>query len=432
MAIAATNHPENAYLAGCMTGRRLHECGVNFNLAPVMDINSNPSNPIICERSYGDTPEQVTAYAVSMMQGLLSEHTLSCLKHFPGHGDTDTDSHLSLPLVDKSKEVLLTNELHPFIQGIAAGAPAIMSAHILFPQLEPDNLPATLSKRILTDLLRKELGFQGLLFSDCLEMQAIQRFWGVTSGCLQAFEAGIDLALISHTQSYAEETVCALEKRALQDKAFLQTLETSVQRILSTKTKYICTPFSASSSGVIVSGCTDGYFSCDTASAYELLRQSITLVSGKLPHLGASPCFLGCAPFCFTGVENTEKKGDSFPVYLSRKLGGTMLEYTLEQLQFWLKNPNLLKEYLAGSTCLVAGIYHADQWPEQLDLITILSTLSIPTIAISLKSPYELFSLPAKITSIAAWEYSEPCLQALSEVLSGETLPSGKLPISRF
>lgn len=150
MAIAATGDPENAYRAGLLTGRELRALGVNFDLAPSVDVNSNPENPVIGARSYGDTPQQVSRYANRMIRGLLDGGVLCSAKHFPGHGDTDTDSHLALPCVDKSMEELERTELLPFREAVRAGVPAVMTTHILFPQLEPEHLPATMSRRIMT------------------------------------------------------------------------------------------------------------------------------------------------------------------------------------------------------------------------------------------------------------------------------------------
>ena len=163
MAIAATGDPENAYRAGLLTGRELRALGVNFDLAPSVDVNSNPENPVIGARSYGDTPQEVSRYANRMIRGLLDGGVLCSAKHFPGHGDTDTDSHLALPCVDKSMEELERTELLPFREAVRAGVPAVMTTHILFPQLEPEHLPATMSRRIMTGLLREQMGFDGLI-----------------------------------------------------------------------------------------------------------------------------------------------------------------------------------------------------------------------------------------------------------------------------
>ena len=197
MAIAATGDPENAYRAGLLTGRELRALGVNFDLAPSVDVNSNPENPVIGARSYGDTPQEVSRYANRMIRGLLDGGVLCSAKHFPGHGDTDTDSHLALPCVDKSMEELERTELLPFREAVRAGVPAVMTTHILFPQLEPEHLPATMSRRIMTGLLREQMGFDGLIVSDCMEMRAIKDHFGTVNGVVAAMAAGVDLVFIS-------------------------------------------------------------------------------------------------------------------------------------------------------------------------------------------------------------------------------------------
>lgn len=182
MCVSATGEPRNAYLAGLITGRELSALGVNFDLAPVMDVNSNPHNPVIGVRSYGDAPETVSRYGVEMIRGLTEGGVLSCAKHFPGHGDTALDSHLSLPRVDKTLEELESCELAPFRAAIEAGVPAVMTTHILFPELEPDGVPATMSRRIITGILKERMGFKGLVVSDCMMMQAIQTYYGTVNG----------------------------------------------------------------------------------------------------------------------------------------------------------------------------------------------------------------------------------------------------------
>lgn len=174
-----------------------------------MDVNSNPQNPVIGVRSYGESPETVAEYGTQMIRGLCDGGVLSCAKHFPGHGDTAVDSHLGLPVVDKSLQELEACELIPFRAAIAAGVPSIMTTHILFPQLEPDGVPATMSRRIITGLLREKMGYEGLIVSDSMEMQAIARFYGTVPGMIAAMAAGVDLVMPSHTVSLVGEAQAA-------------------------------------------------------------------------------------------------------------------------------------------------------------------------------------------------------------------------------
>ncbi|MEU5180359.1 glycoside hydrolase family 3 protein [Streptomyces longwoodensis] len=172
-------------------GRRLRECGVNFNWAPSADVNANPRNPVIGVRSFGTEPDLVARHTAAYVTGLQAAGVAACTKHFPGHGDTAVDSHLALPRIDVDTEVLSARDLTPFRAAIEAGSHAVMSAHILVPALDPDR-PATLSRRILTDLLRGELGYQGLIVTDGMEMQAIAATYGIERGSVLAIAAGAD------------------------------------------------------------------------------------------------------------------------------------------------------------------------------------------------------------------------------------------------
>ncbi|MBZ9642032.1 glycoside hydrolase family 3 protein, partial [Streptomyces sp. PSKA30] len=172
-------------------GRRLAACGVNFNWAPSADVNSNPGNPVIGVRSFGADPALVARHTAAYVTGLQSAGVAACTKHFPGHGDTAVDSHHAVPRIDADATLLGDRELAPFRAAIAAGTKAVMSAHILVPALDPDR-PATLSARILTDLLRRDLGYDGLIVTDGMEMQAISGTYGIERGSVLAVAAGAD------------------------------------------------------------------------------------------------------------------------------------------------------------------------------------------------------------------------------------------------
>ncbi|PIM70189.1 sugar hydrolase [Streptomyces sp. JV178] len=172
-------------------GRRLAECGVNLNWAPSADVNSNPANPVIGVRSFGADPDLVARHTAAYVTGLQAAGVAACTKHFPGHGDTAVDSHLALPRIDADRPLVEARELAPFHAAITAGTRAVMSAHILVPALDPDR-PATLSHGILTDLLRGELGYEGLIVTDGMEMRAIAGTYGIEHGSVLALAAGAD------------------------------------------------------------------------------------------------------------------------------------------------------------------------------------------------------------------------------------------------
>lgn len=189
-------------------GRRLAECGVNFNWAPSADVNANPSNPVIGVRSFGADPGLVARHTAAYVGGLQAAGVAACTKHFPGHGDTAVDSHLSLPRIDADRSLVDTRDLAPFRAAIAAGSRAMMSAHILVPVLDPD-LPATLSRSVLTGLLRDELGYDGLIVTDGMEMRAIAGTYGIEHGSVLALAAGADAICVGGGLA-DEETVLRL------------------------------------------------------------------------------------------------------------------------------------------------------------------------------------------------------------------------------
>ncbi|MFI7276702.1 glycoside hydrolase family 3 protein [Streptomyces sp. NPDC049879] len=192
-------------------GRRLAECGVTLNWAPCADINSDPDNPVVGVRSFGDDPQLVARHTVAYVEGLQSAAVAACVKHFPGHGNTNVDSHHALPRIDIDLETLHARELVPFKAAIAAGARSVMSAHILLPALDTER-PGTLSSAVLTGLLRAPeseggLGYDGLIISDAIEMKAVADAYGLDRGCVLAVAAGADALCIGGTPSDEAEVL---------------------------------------------------------------------------------------------------------------------------------------------------------------------------------------------------------------------------------
>ena len=179
--------------------------GYNTILAPCADVNSNPDNPIIGQRSFGASPELVSRHVATAVQALSQQGSLSCAKHFPGHGDTATDSHSGLPRVELDKQALHASHLQPFVAAIAAGVPLIMTSHILYPALDSE-YPATLSAAILTDLLRNELGFDGVILTDSMNMGAMRQFYTPVAAAVQALKAGADMIMLSEEHYENERT----------------------------------------------------------------------------------------------------------------------------------------------------------------------------------------------------------------------------------
>jgi beta-N-acetylhexosaminidase len=208
--IGRTARAEVAYRVGRAMATELASVGIDLNFAPVLDVDSNPANPVIGDRSFGADPVQVAAMGVALMRGLLDGGVLPCGKHFPGHGDTETDSHLELPVVRRSRAELEATELVPFRAAIASGIPVLMTAHVVYPALDPD-VPATISRTVLHQLLRTELGFGGVIASDDLEMRAITDGRPIGDAAVASLRAGADLLLVCQDLTRAAAAVEAVE-----------------------------------------------------------------------------------------------------------------------------------------------------------------------------------------------------------------------------
>ena len=234
MALGATDSTELAERAGEVTALELAAVGVNLNFAPVMDVNNNPDNPVIDRRSFGESPELVSRLGIPYIRGLQHNGVLATAKHFPGHGDTTVDSHFDLPTVNHDLERIHALELHPFRAAIDADVAAIMTAHIVYPAFDPDR-PATLSPTILTDLLRKELGFDGLLITDDMEMKAIDDRYRSGEAAVMAVEAGADIVMVLWSPTKQLEVFNALLSAVKSGRISQTRLNQSVERILKSK-----------------------------------------------------------------------------------------------------------------------------------------------------------------------------------------------------
>ncbi|MFZ5897152.1 MAG: beta-N-acetylhexosaminidase [Myxococcota bacterium] len=203
---------------GALLGRELRAVGIDWNFAPVLDVDTNPNNPVIGQRAFSHLPEKVAELGLALARGLSTQGVAACGKHFPGHGDTELDSHLDLPRISHSLERLERVELVPFAAAVAAGIPSIMSAHVVFSAVDPD-FPATLSPAVLGGLLRQRLGYDGLVVSDDLEMNAIVEHYGIVTAMVRGLAAGVDCFLVCHTpermHAAIDATLRAVEENRL-------------------------------------------------------------------------------------------------------------------------------------------------------------------------------------------------------------------------
>ena len=234
MALGAAGDEKHAFELGRITAIEGRAAGIHINFAPVVDVNNNPANPIINTRSYGEDPELVSRLAAANIRGMQANGMLATAKHFPGHGDTGTDSHIDLPVITVDKARADRMELPPYRSAIQAGVSAIMTAHIAFPALTGDSLPATLNPRILTGLLRDELKFQGIVFTDAMDMGAIVKNYGNTRASVMALKAGADVLLQPLPQDVAA-IIDAIVQAVEAGEIPLQLIDASVRKVLEAK-----------------------------------------------------------------------------------------------------------------------------------------------------------------------------------------------------
>ncbi len=416
MALAATGKEENAVKAAEITIRQLRGLGANFNMAPVLDVNNNPKNPVIGIRSYGDNPQTVASFGCAGARAYAGSGVLCCAKHFPGHGDTAVDSHLGLPRVEKTEQELEQLELIPFYRAVENGIPAVMISHVLFPAIEPENVPCTMSRRIVTDLLRHKLGFEGLILTDCMEMGAIKDHYGTAHGVVEAIRAGVDLAEISSTLELEQQAAEALNKAAEQGLLNLEEIRQSVEKIVQYKARLDEFPLEPEL-------CNQPQ---DHAAAEQMALQAVTCVSGCAPHADCDTFFCGCADYRASGVGNDQGTSASFPAYMGTAFDAPFLITS--------KSPDAAEVEAAVAQArmyrrTVLSTCNGHLFAGQISLANALIDAGLDVTVIALRNPYDLSEVHGCTCKIAAYDYSLPAFRALEQVLRGAPM-EGKCPVA--
>ncbi|RPI86466.1 MAG: glycoside hydrolase family 3 protein [Chloroflexi bacterium] len=429
LALGATGSAELARQAGEVLGSELSAMGINVNYVPSCDVNINPLNPVIGTRSFGADPELVAEMAAAMVEGMQSRGVAAAAKHFPGHGDTAGDSHYSIPVVAHTEERLRSVELPPFAAAIRAGAKLVMSAHIALPAIdERENIPATLSERVLKGLLRQELGFEGVIVTDAMDMKAICQGDELGRDAVRAVKAGADLLLFTsdpadHRRGW-EGLLQAGEQRDLD----LTELQASVERILSLKRWLASQP---SRPGLGVVGCSDHRRVAD-----EIAARSVTLVRDHaklLPVPTGSDHHLAVVlpqPIDLTPADTSS--------YVSHTLPEILRSHRVRLDDFLVPyNPGegdisaLLEQIRNGVyECVIVGTLNAFAAPGQAALVKAMVGTGIPTIIAAMRLPYDLSAFPEVTTFLCTYSLLEPSMRALARVLVGEAEAMGKLPVS--
>nr|WP_297783587.1 glycoside hydrolase family 3 protein [uncultured Allomuricauda sp.] len=299
---ALNNGNDLIHQVGEAIGNDCKLSGIQWNLAPVVDINNNPENPVIGYRSFGDDKNRVFQKAQAFINGMARSGTLNSIKHFPGHGDTATDSHLGLPVIDKSMEELMENELYPFKKLIESGVDSVMVGHLLLPRLDTDN-PSTTSVKIISGLLRKQLGFNGVVISDALNMHAVSKKFPVKGSLEQAaFDAGMDVLCFSeHVKEGMDKILSHSSKKRIQE---------SFERVWSLKQKV----FSVQNQS------NQPYPSVHSKLNREIAEQSISELYGDAPMVAK------IKSSDFLNVSVSMGKANSFSEQISSQLGIKMVD----------------------------------------------------------------------------------------------------------
>ncbi len=272
------NSSELAYAAAATIAKELKAVGINMNMAPVLDVNSNPDNPVIGDRAFGSTPEVVGEMGLVTAAGLQDNKVVACGKHFPGHGDTNADSHKELPVVEASRERLEAVEFPPFRRAAAAGVATMMTAHVLYKALD-ERIPATLSPAVITNLLREEMRYDGVVLTDDLEMHAIVDHYGPGDAAVRALLAGCDVLLICKDRDREIAAFAAVEQAVSSGTIESARLNQSVARIQRVKQRFLL-PYRPAiiSEAKLVAGC----------RTHQALLHNMQQAKARLEHLPAA------------------------------------------------------------------------------------------------------------------------------------------------
>jgi beta-N-acetylhexosaminidase len=426
MALGATRDPELARRVGRAIGLELAVMGVNVNYAPVLDLNTNPRNPSLGIRAFGDEPGLAAALGAALIAGLQSAGVAATIKHFPGKGEAAVDSHYKMPVIAHGRERLDAVEFPPFQAGIDAGAKLLMTGHFAIPALTGTSAyPATVARRVMTDFARGEMGFDGVIITDALDMGAITQGAGQIIDVIAAVRAGVDLMLIMLDADTQERLYGGLNLAYTRELIGDEHLQQSVKRILALKQWAAAQP----QPGLEVVGCAE-----HRALEAEVARRSITLVrdeAGLLP-LRLSPDARVAAvmprPKDLTPADTSATVAPHLAAAL-RAHHPRVEEYVTDHLPTG-DEIAALRERLAGCDLLVLGTINASMQPEQAALVNELLQLGIPTVTVALRTPYDLAAYPASQTHLCTYSIQPASLDALAAALFGEFAPAGKLPVT--
>ncbi|KAI9250017.1 glycoside hydrolase superfamily [Sporodiniella umbellata] len=417
MALGAIGCSQEAEEVAKSTAKELLTLGIQWNLAPVLDVNSNPLNPVIGVRSFGEDPDQVAQLGKAQVTGYQSQGVAACVKHFPGHGDTATDSHLGVPVVDKAIDI----ELKPFRQTLACAEsyPAsVMVAHIALPQLIASGRVASLSSEIVQDLLREQLHYKGVIITDCLEMDAVRKTVGSAPGAVLALEAGNDMVMLCHTLEYQQEAIRLIEQMDVGK------LQASLERVAAMKDRYL----NWKDTLTVQSLNGFGSHSEQSQRLYEKVPTLVRDVQRLIP-LRPEPTdrvlFLASHVPLTLAIDSEPEPFNSFYHSLRRRLPQT--DYVVFDAESYAS----LVPKIKAADYVIVGTANANLYAFQSELVHLAHQHARRLVVAAVINPYDLTVFPEISTYLVAYEYTPPAHEALVRLMLGEiAYRANRLPIT--
>ncbi len=430
MTMGAIGSEDIAYAVALASGRELKALGIDLNLAPVADVNNNPANPVIGVRSFGEDPQQVARLTAATVKGYRAAGVITSLKHFPGHGDTTVDSHLALPTVPYTLERLEKIELKPFLSGIEAGADSIMIAHLYLPALMSQSmLPATVSPEIIQSLLREQLGYDGVVLSDCLEMNAVAQTIGTVQGAVMALQAGNDLILVSHQYALQVDSIKAIRAALEAGTVTTEQVRQAAERVLQLKERMLS--WHEPTDAMAWVGCADHQQL--QKQAYELSTTLVRNDDGLVP-LCLKPeqqiLVLLSQTSTYTIAMDTDKvRPDELFIEQLRQRHQRVKALTLAAYAVAGEDAKI-QRLVSESDLIIVVTVNAHLNVHQQEVMKKLLQIKRAVIGLAVLNPYDLLAFPQLSTYMVTYEYTHPALTTAVRVLFGELPARGRLPVS--
>ena len=420
MAISATGDQGNAYTCGRILAEEIRALGMQCDFAPNLAVNSNRMNPVAGVQSYSDNPETVADFAGSMARGLSDGSVAAFCKFFPGQGDTVIDGQSGLQVLDKMREELDECELLPFASLISNDIAGMIVGHMLVPALESQPIPASLSHAIITQLLRTEMGFEGVVCTDYLDARAIDEQFGLPHAAVEALKAGVDMILIGENHDRIPDIVDAIAESYRNNYLQWEEHEHSIKRMGNLKERFSLRDMNP----MTVVGSEE-----HTGIAKAIMARAVcagNLPLKTLPDLGEHPLFLGCIPDIPSHLSGGEEHVALFPHWMAEQMGGRSLITPTNP-----ENEEIiaLMEETKGTSSIIIGTYNGYVQKGQLALANAMAGTGLTTVVIAFGDPYDLVYLAENIHSFASFEYSPLAFEAIRCILTHERSATGVLPV---